>query len=39
MHYVCEEVFVKRGEYYMCLKKFAACEVCVLCVCKEVCGR
>jgi hypothetical protein len=30
---VCEEVFVKRGEYYICLKKFVTCEECIMCVC------
>jgi len=29
VYYVCEEVFVKRGDYYMCLKKFVAGEECV----------
>jgi len=29
MYYVCEEVFAKRGEYYMFLKKFVAGEECV----------
>ena len=26
------EVFVKRGDYYLCLKKFVACKECIMCV-------